>query len=86
MSRRDAVAEENEDALFFDGFDEAIVGYARRCGQPTLAVYDYDRCIDALERGGMTREEAEEYFEYNVVGAWAGPHTPLVLYRIDPEH
>jgi hypothetical protein len=30
----------------------------------------------------MSYEEAEEYFEFNVSGAWMGPNTPLFLYRI----
>jgi hypothetical protein len=28
----------------------------------------------------MTEEDAEEYFEFNVQGAYVGPFTPLFLY------
>ena len=28
----------------------------------------------------MTNEEAIEYFEFNVVGAWMGEGTPIFLY------
>lgn len=90
-AKRDALADHNPDALTFDGLDEAFVGVATRCGQPTLAVYDRETCIDLLhksmdptgsERG---REEAEEYFEFNVSGAWVGPHTPIILQSLSPE-
>ena len=32
-------------------------------------------------KDGMTDEEAMEYFEFNVVGAWMGEGTPIFLYR-----
>eukprot|EP01050_Picozoa_sp_SAG11_P002842 SAG11_NODE_148_length_14747_cov_217.933517_19_plen_83_part_00 len=36
--------------------------------------------IDILiMRDGMDREEAEEYFEYNVQGAYVGENTPVFL-------
>ncbi|HLA89211.1 MAG TPA: hypothetical protein VJL28_02120 [Gemmatimonadaceae bacterium] len=76
------VADENPDALLADGFEDAFIGLARRCGQPTLVTYDTDKCLEILiARDGMTYEEAVEYFEFNVVGAWMGPNTPLYLYR-----
>ena len=78
---REWVAEYNEEALLADGFDDALLGIAERCGQPALAVYDAGRCIGILVEQGMTEEEAEEFFSFNVSGAWVGPHTPLFLWR-----
>jgi hypothetical protein len=79
---RERLAEEAPEALLADGFDTALIGVARRCGQPTLAVYDYELGLQVLmERDGMTREEAIEYMEFNVVGAWVGEHTPIWLER-----
>lgn len=81
-SLREALAEENPNALLADGFETCLVGLGRRCGQPTLAVYDYQAGVQLLIlRDGMTHEEAEEYLEFNVVGAWMGEHTPLWLCR-----
>ena len=72
--------DENPDALLADGFEEAFVGICRRFGQPPLAAYDRGRCIDVLmARDGMSEDEAEEFFEYNVIGAWVGDHTPVFL-------
>ncbi len=64
-----------------DGFDDAILGLGRRCSQPDLLVYDVDKCVVILMEDGMTQEEAMEYFEFNVVGAWMGEGTPIFLYR-----
>lgn len=82
MTPRDLLEDENPDALLLDGFEDAFIGIARRCGQPALAVYDRDRCLDLLvRRDGMSYEEAEEFFEFNVQGAWVGEHTPIILER-----
>jgi len=81
---RALVAEENPDAYLADGFEEAFVGFARRCGQPTLAVYDVDKCVVILvERDGMTYEEAREFLEFNSIGAWVGENTPVWFERIE---
>jgi len=81
---RALVAEENPDAYSADGFEEAFVGFARRCGQPTLAVYDVDKCVVILvERDGMTYEEAREFLEFNSIGAWVGENTLVWFERIE---
>lgn len=76
---RESVAEFNEDALFVDGHDDAIIGVANRFGMPPVAAYDYEAIIKKLVAGGCPREEAEEYFEVNIVGAWMGEDTPVFI-------
>jgi hypothetical protein len=71
------LAEENPQALFADGLEEACIGIARRCGQPSLAVYDYNKVVELFMADGMSYEEAVEWVEYNVVGAWMGDNTPV---------
>ncbi len=91
MPTRDEIAaimaDHNEDALLADGFEEAFIGPAVRCGQPTLACYSYSKAADVLmNRDGMSLEEAYEYLDFNVTGAWVGPHTPIFLMdSLDPE-
>lgn len=85
MSPREALADENPDALLLDGFEDAFIGVSRRCGQPSLATYDYDKCIEVLMRD-MPYEDAVEFFEFNTAGAWVGPHTPIILYRLGDHH
>ena len=63
--------------LYADGFEKAFMGHARRFNIE-IAIYDYNKCIGILEKD-MTREEAEEFFEFNVVGAWVGEYTPAFL-------
>jgi hypothetical protein len=60
-----------------DGFEDALLGYVERFGQPPVALYDRSRCIEILmQRDQMTRQEANEYFEFNTIGAWVGNETP----------
>ena len=35
-----------------------------------------------MKRDGMRPEEAREFFEYNVTGAWVGEETPIFLERM----
>ena len=67
--------------LVVDGFDDAIIGVARRCGEPDLVAYSAAKAIEVLMRAGATYEEAVEYFEYNLVGAWHGEGTPIWVYE-----
>jgi len=82
---RDLVVEASGDEhmLFADGFDAAIIGYFERCGQPAIVVYDREKCIDSLMAHGMSEEDADEYFEFNVVGGWHGERTPAFLVRVE---
>ena len=77
---RKALADLDEEIVLLDGFDAAIIGFAERAGQPILPVYDREKCISVLmERDGMDREDAEAFFEEQVVEAWFGDRTPLVF-------
>jgi len=77
------INEEYPDLLKADGFDDAILGVVERIGTQAIC-YDQDKVIDILiERDGMTYEEAIEYFEYNIAGAWVGESTPFFLQRMD---
>jgi len=81
---REAVAEVNEDMLFADGFDDALVGYIERAGMPSIACYDKDKCIEIVAKD-MTYEEAIEYFYFNTAGAYVGENTPCFLTRTEDE-
>ena len=80
----DPCPEAVEDGLLLaDGFEEAFIGTGRRlcsCGSNTVAVYDVDECIAVLmRRDKMSYEEAVEFFEFNVSGAYVGPRTPMFV-------
>jgi hypothetical protein len=70
------VAEIDPEILLADGFEDALVGYVEVFSK-TVALYDREKCLKILEkRDKMTPEEAEEFFGFNVTGAYVGDHTP----------
>ena len=76
------ISELNPEALLADGFTDAIIGMCMQFGQLPVVAYDYGKCIDVLkERDGMSSEEATEYMEYNVIGAYMGVHSPVFLIK-----
>lgn len=77
------ISEEYPDLLKADGFDDAIIGVVERIGIQAIC-YDQEKVIDILiERDGMDYEEAVEYFEFNIAGAWVGESTPFFLQKMD---
>ena len=66
----------DESVLLADGFEDALIGYVERFGSDPVALYDKKLCLRIMMEGGLTPEEAEEYFYFNVIGAWAGAGTP----------
>lgn len=93
------VAKNNPDALWMapKPHVEAITGIASRTHNPDGAapsylpvlVYDLEKLTDAICRDMQkhnpeaTWEEAAEYVDFNVVGAWLGDGTPIYA---DPPH
>lgn len=74
----------DENALLADGFDDALIGFAQRINEPLLAVYSYQLIIDILmKRDGMSYDEAEEYADFNILGSWMGPQTPIFVMPIE---
>ena len=81
MNKLEILIEEYPDIDFLkaDGLDDAIIGIS--CIKPSgeyVVVYSRSKCIDIfMQRDGMTDEEALEFFEYNVEGAYVGEKTPI---------
>ena len=70
------LAELDPEILLADGFEDAVIGYVTIFNK-TVALYDRDKCLDILmKRDGMTYDESEEFFDFNVTGAWVGELTP----------
>ena len=66
-----------------DGFDSCVIGVVRSAGQEDKILYDYDDCINVLmTRDGMDFEDAHEFMEFNVVGAYMGKETPGFLRKM----
>jgi hypothetical protein len=78
---RDEIAEFNEELLMLEPsyFDKAIVGIVTNVKNQAVC-YDVNKIIKILmKEDKMTEEEAREYFDFNILGAWVGEHTPVYL-------
>ena len=73
---RDMVAAMYPNALFADGFDDAIIGthpYEQK------VVYDSNKMIKILMQDGMSEIDAMDYLSFNVFSAYVGEHTPMYV-------
>jgi len=85
MTIREDLAELDPDLLLADGWDAQIIGTAHSPGRKLLVVYDGDAIVNVMiNRDGMSPEEAEEFFDYNIEGAWMGTNTPVFVRRLHP--
>ena len=64
-----------------DGFDKAAIGTACVRNVDVL-VYSVEKCLDVLMQQGMTMDEAVDYFEFNVGGAYMGEQTQIFVYDL----
>lgn len=69
---------EDETILLADGLESAFMGIGRQFSHP-VAIYSYKKTLKCLKRMGMTSEDAEEYFQFNIAGAFVGDQTPVFL-------
>ena len=82
MTIRDYFSEIDGSFLFADGFDEAIIGHVAVAGRRDVILYDREKVITILMKD-MSREDAEEYFDYNIQGAYVGVATPAFATLLD---
>lgn len=59
-------------------FDHAILGIIHGYGQEPALVYDQDAVLAAMAKD-MGVEDAEEWFDFNTIGAYLGEATPRFL-------
>ena len=64
-----------DNTLKADGFDDCIVGVDTK----SRLIYNADKIVDNLAKD-MTREEALEFFYYNIDGASMGEYTPVFMF------
>ena len=60
-------------------FEPAIIGQSET---DLRIVYSAEKIVDILSED-MTREEAEEFYEYNIMGAYMGEMTPIYVSKYD---
>jgi hypothetical protein len=71
-----------------DGHDDAIIGPAMVWTEDgslrDVLVYDAEKIRETLmKRDGMSFADAREYIEFNIEGAYMGPHTAILVWPND---
>ena len=81
LNIREELAGEWDTELLFlseEEFYEAIIGVSERIGDEPVVAYDTTKIVEILSRS-MTVDEAYEYFEFNILGAYVGEKTPVFI-------
>ena len=68
-----------EGAIILDGFNDAIVGITEEFGGIKRLLYSKYKILEILQENLMTQSEAEEYYDFNIVGLYAGDQNPIFL-------
>ena len=70
-----------EGAVLLDGLEDAIIGIVEDFGSPgRKMLYSKQRILDILqERDLMTMSESEEFYDYNILGLYAGEQNSVFL-------
>ena len=67
-----------------DGLDEAIVGLGQQFDKPPRIIYDYAKCVEIfMSMNDWSSEEAIEWMDFNVMGAYVGEGTPIFRFEFD---
>lgn len=69
----------DDQLIVADGYDDAFIGVAYRAGQ-RFAAYDHAKLIGILmERDEMSREDALDFFDFNIAGSSIGENMPVYV-------
>lgn len=85
-SIRQTIAEIDPELVLLDpaeSYDKCILGVASRIGMDDCVAYDRAKVIAGLIEQGMSEEDAEDFFSFNMAGAYVGTRTPIF---IEPLH
>jgi len=69
-----------EGAILLNGLESAIIGIVQEFGNGNRVLYSKQRILDILqERDLMTMGEAEEFYDYNILGLYAGEQNAVFM-------
>lgn len=76
-----------EGAILLTDLEDCIIGVVEEFGTGRRILYDKNKIIKKLqERDLMTEQDAEEFYDYNILGLYAGEQNPVFLDRfVTPE-
>lgn len=69
-----------KNAIIIDGyeFDEAIIGVVED-NSGIKVLYSKEKVLSVLCNNGMTYDDALDFYEFNILGAYMGESTPVFL-------
>jgi hypothetical protein len=69
-----------EGAVLLDGLEEAIIGIVEEFGNGRRILYSKPKILNILcDRDLMTLGEAEEFYDYNILGLYASEQNAVFL-------
>lgn len=83
MISREEISEIDPNILLLDGYDDAFLGITSGAfSKKNVAIYSIGGIIQILINDhGFTEEMAEEWFWFNIEGAYYGEYTPLFVHE-----
>lgn len=69
----------NPDAILFENLNSAIIGIGRIGNNDPVAIYSQTLIFAQLEKDGFTAEEAEAFYQNNLVSLVATKDTPVIV-------
>ena len=74
-----AIEDRGLKAVFLDGFDNCIIGYTYLMDGGVSICYDTEKILQTLQKQGMYRYEAQEYFDFNIECAKFSEGNPIFV-------
>lgn len=81
---REYLDTQDEDFLLLgpEAYDTAIVGLVDRPEGGRAVCYDVEKVLEVLMADGMDEEGAQDFFDFNIAGAFLGENSPVFLERV----
>lgn len=76
------IKEDNPDAKFLDGLDEALIGQAQAYGMKPVAAYDYEECVKIYTGKGVNEEDAHREVNNLILKPCFEKGAPIIVYSL----
>ena len=78
----DYIHEHAEGAVILSDLNDAIIGVVEEFSYGPKIMYSREKILNILvERDGMTEMEALEYYDFNILGLFAGDQSPVFMVK-----
>lgn len=78
----DELFENATGAIVLDGFNEAIIGIVEEFGNGPRILYSREKILEILQnRDEMSFQDAIDFYDFNILGMYAGEQNPVILYQ-----